>query len=70
MFEEVVVELGSCAIFQDEPDEVLGDNDFVESRDVRVDELSVVVDFAGEVGVALVCGFQDDFGAICEFVRC
>lgn len=57
VFEEVIVELGSRAIFQDKPDEVLGDNDFVESRDVRVDELSVVVDFASEVGVTLVGGF-------------
>lgn len=34
-----------------------------------MDELAVVVDFAGEVGVVLEGGFEHDFGVVGEFVR-
>lgn len=41
------------AVFEHQPDEVLGDYDLIESRNVRVDKLAMVVNLAGEVGVIL-----------------
>lgn len=50
----------TSAVFQHEPDQVFGNYDFVESGDVRMDELSVVVDFSGEVRIALIRRLEDD----------
>mgnify|MGYP007135343178 CR=1 FL=1 len=60
VLQQIVVELVAGAVLQDEPDERLGDDDFVEARDVRVDKLAVVVDFAGEVGVLFSRRLEDD----------
>lgn len=68
MLDQVVVQLVSGTIFQDQPHQRLGHYDLVQSGNVRVDELSVVVDLAGQVRVALVCRLEYDFGAVCELV--
>lgn len=68
MLEQVIVELVARAVFEDEPDEGLCHDDFVETGDVWVDELAVVVDLAGEVGIVLVGRLEDDLGAIGELV--
>jgi hypothetical protein len=60
VLEQVVVQLVAGAVLEDEPDERLGDDDLVQAGDVGVDELAVVVDLAGEVGVVLVGGLEDD----------
>lgn len=60
MLQQIVVELVAGAVLQDEPDERLGDDDFVEACDVRMDELAVVMDFAGEVGVLFSRRLEDD----------
>lgn len=48
------------AVLEDQPHEGFGNYNLVESRYVRVDELSVVVDLPGEVGVVLVGRLQHD----------
>lgn len=50
------------AVFQNQPDQILRDYDLVQSGDVWVDELSVVVDLSGEIRVAFVGGLEDDLG--------
>jgi len=60
MCDEVVVQLIALTEFEDQPDSLLGDNDLVEAGDVRVDELTVVMDLAGEVGVVARSGLEDD----------
>ena len=67
---EVVVQFISLTVFQNEPYLVLGDYNFVESGDVRVYELAVVMDFASEVWIFFARGFEDDLGAIGEVVSC
>ncbi len=54
MIEEVVVQLVTCAVFEDQPYQILGDNDLVEPGDVGVYELAVMMDLAREVRVSLV----------------
>jgi hypothetical protein len=66
----VVVEFVAGAVLEHEPDEGFGHDDFVETRYVRVDELAVVVDFAGEVGVVFVGGFEDDLLPCIPVSRC
>jgi hypothetical protein len=63
--EEVVVEFVAWAVLEDEPDVCFGDYDFVEAGYVRVDELAVVVDFAGEIRVVFVGGLEDDLAELC-----
>ena len=46
-------------VFEDQPDQVLRHNDFVESSDMGVYKLSVMVDFAGKVRIVFSCGFKD-----------
>ena len=60
MFEEVVVEFIAGAKLEDEPYQRLGDYDFVETGDVWVEELAVVVNLASEVGVILLGRLEDD----------
>lgn len=48
------------AVFQDQPHHRLGHNHLVQSRDMRMDKLSVMVDFAGQVRVVFLGGFKDD----------
>lgn len=60
LLQEVVVELVAGAVLEDQPDQLLGDYDLVQARDVRVDELAVVVDLAREVGVVFLGRFEDD----------
>jgi hypothetical protein len=52
--QQVVVELVAGAVLEDQPDQLLGDYDLVQAGNVRVDELAVVVDLAGEIGVVLL----------------
>jgi hypothetical protein len=58
--QEVVVELIARAPFKSQPDQLLGDYDFVQARDVRVGELAVVVDLAREVGVVFLRRLEYD----------
>lgn len=44
----------TCAVLENKPDQILCDYHLVESRDVWVDELSVMVDFARKIGVDFV----------------
>jgi hypothetical protein len=67
--EQVVVELVAGAVLKDQPDELLGDDDLVETGNVGVDELAVVMDLAGEVGVVLLGRLEDDARAVAELVR-
>jgi hypothetical protein len=67
--EQVVVELVAGAVLEDQPDELLGDDDLVETGNVGVDELAVVMDLAGEVGVVLLGRLEDDARAVAELVR-
>lgn len=48
------------AVFQYEPDQVLGDDDFVEPRNMRVDELAVMMNLAGQVGISFVGRLEDN----------
>lgn len=43
-----------------QPDQVLGDYDFIEARNVRMEELTMVVDFASEVRVVFLGRFEYD----------
>ena len=58
--EEMVVKFIAGAPLKNEPYHRLGDYDFVEARDVRVDELAMVVDFSCEVRVVLFGALEDD----------
>lgn len=69
LFQEVVVQLVAGAVLEDQPDELFCDYDLVQARNMRVDELAVVVYFAGEVGVVLFRRLEDDLGAIAKLVR-
>jgi hypothetical protein len=60
LLQEVVVELVAGTVLEDQPDQLLGDYDLVQARDVRVDELAVVVDLAREVGVVFLGRLEDD----------
>lgn len=70
LVEEVVVELIAWAILEHQPDQRFGDYDLVQPCDVRVEELAMVVDLAGEVGVVLLRRLEHDLGAIGEFMGC
>lgn len=48
------------AVFEHQPDQVLRHDDFVESSDMRVYELSVMVDFAGKVRIVSSRGFKNN----------
>ncbi len=52
------------AVFQDQPDQRLGHDNLVQAGDVRVDELAVVVDLAGEVRVVFVGGLEHDLDGV------
>ncbi len=47
-------------VLQDQPHQVLGDDDLVETGDVRMEELAMVVDLAGQVRVVLLGRFKYD----------
>jgi hypothetical protein len=69
MVENVVVQLIARTVFQHQPDQVLGHNHLVQSRDVRVQELAMVVDFSGQVGIVLFRALQHHFRAVRQLVR-
>jgi hypothetical protein len=52
------------AVLEHQPDQLLGDYDLVQARNVRVCELAMVVDLAGEVGVVLLGRLEHDLGAV------
>lgn len=60
MCDEVVVQLVALTELEDQPDSLLGDDDLVQAGDMRVDELTVVMDLAGEVWVVARCSLEDD----------
>lgn len=66
----MIVQLIAWTVLQDQPDQALGHDDLVQAGDVRVEELSVVVDLAGEVGIVLLGRLEHDLGAIGELVGC
>lgn len=45
MAQEVVVEFVTRAVFQHQPDQFLRHHNFVEASDVRVEELTMMMDF-------------------------
>lgn len=47
-------------IFKSQPDKVFRHDDLVQSGDMGMEELAVVVDFAREVGVLLARGLEHD----------
>ena len=51
------------AVLENKPDQVLRNYDLVKSRNVRVDELSVVVDLAGKVRIVLLSRLENDLVA-------
>lgn len=60
------------AVFQDQPDQLFCDYDLVQSSNVRMYELAVVVDLAGEVRIVLLGRLEHDLGDVsyvCVLVR-
>jgi hypothetical protein len=52
------------AVLEHQPDQLLGDYDLVQARNVRVCELAMVVDLAGEVGVVLLRRLEHDLRTV------
>jgi hypothetical protein len=52
------------AVFEHQPDQLLGHYDLVQARNVRMCELAVVVDLAREVGVVLLRRLEHDLVAL------
>lgn len=50
----------TSTIFQNKPNKVLRDYDFIQSRDMRMNKLSVMMDFSGEVRIILLGGLEND----------
>jgi hypothetical protein len=53
-------------VLEHQPDEVLRDYDLVQPRDVRVEELAMVVDLAGEVGIVLLRRLKHNLQVFCQ----
>jgi hypothetical protein len=68
MLDQVIIQFVTRTVLQDKPHQRLGYYNLVESRNMWMHELSVMVDFAGQVRIALVRGLEHDLGAIREFV--
>lgn len=68
--EKVIVQLIARAVLQYQPDQSFRDYDLIQPCDVRVKELAVMVDFAGEIGVILFGRLENNLGAISELVGC
>ena len=60
LLQEIIVELVAGTVLENQPDQLLGDYDLVQARNVRMDELAVVVDLAREVGVVFLGRLEDD----------
>lgn len=52
----------TCTIFEDHPHQILRHNNFIQPRNVWVDKLSVVMDFAGQIGVGSIRRLQHNLG--------
>ena len=68
MLKQVVVQLIAGTPLQDQPYQALRHYNLVKTRDVWMEELAVVVDFAGEVGIVLLRALEYNLGAIGELV--
>lgn len=68
MSADVIVKFVPGAVFEDQVDIQFRDNNFVQTRDVRMDELAMPVYFFGEVVVVLARGFEHNPGAIDQVV--
>ena len=68
VLQQMVVQLISGAVLQHQPYQTLRHYHLVQARDVGVQELAVVVDLAGEVGIVLLGRLEHDLGAIGELV--
>lgn len=53
-------------VLQHKPDQRLCDDDFVQSCNMRVEELSMVVYFSCQVRIVFVGGFQNNLGRYCQ----
>jgi hypothetical protein len=69
MLQKVVVQLIARTILQHQPHQRLRHNHFIQTRNMGMHELSMMVDFAGKVGVVLKGRFEYHFGVVGEFVR-
>jgi hypothetical protein len=70
MLYQVVVQFVTGTVFQDQPDQCFCHYDLVETGDMWMYKLSVMVDFACEIRVALFRGLEHDLGPIGEFMCC
>jgi len=62
MGHQIVVQLIALTELEDQPDRLLGNDDLIQASNVRVNELSVMVDLAGEVWVVARGSLEDDLG--------
>ena len=60
ILDEVVVKLIAAAVFEDEPYKTLGDNNLVQSYNMWMNQLSMVVYFSCKIWVVFVCRFEDN----------
>ena len=60
MAKNVVVQFIPRAVFEHQPNQLLRHDDFVQASDMRMKELAMVVDFAGEVRVFPTRRLEDD----------
>ena len=60
MGNEVVVQFIALTELEDQPDGLLGDDDLVQAGDMRVDELTVVMDLTGEGWIVATRSLEDD----------
>ena len=51
MTEEIVVEFITRAVFEHQPNQLFRYDNLVESGDVRMEELAMVVNFTGQIGI-------------------
>jgi hypothetical protein len=56
-------------VLQHEPDQIFGHDNLVEPGNVRVEELAMVVDFAGKVGVFLAGRLEHDLPQLVAMQR-
>lgn len=66
----VVAAYGTLTIFQHEPDHLLRNYNLVQSRNVGMYKLSVVVNLACEVGIVLLRRLEHDLCAISRAASC
>lgn len=63
---KIMIELVALAEFESQPYLLFSHDYLVESCDMRVDELTVVVDLSCKVRIVFGGGFEDDFRAVRE----